>query len=567
MRVRAAFVMSLVFSIAGIPLVAAARASEAGGKDVSVALFSATRVRAVTLTALGATTWIAKCATCEHRSFASPQTFSGPGELFAGGALRVTDTVSGAQRSAVGLWHIKAITGTLDVVLTLPSERYVDAVLSAETAANEPAESLRAMAIVARTYALNGTHYAATVGHLKADLCDSTACQAARFGPQPAAIEEAVRSTAGETLWFGRRRAEVFFSQSCGGTTEDARAASLSMRSTSYLNQHADPFCLRRSASAWHTEIKLTDLQAIGATQGWRMPGEIDAVEIVKRSAAHRTVLLQFAGRTGVHVPVSASALRLAVGRALGWNKVRSDWYDVGVRNGALIFDGRGFGHGVGLCQLGATEMAAERKSSREVLAFYFPGTRIGVGPGDAGWSSEHLSGVDVRSVRHLNPSQRESIEAAWRQARTLFVPRTSITPEIIFAPSVELFRQMTSQPGWTLASTSGARIVLQPPSILGSRATSTLRHEMLHVLVESEASAKAPLWLREGLVEVLDGEVAGAAMSDAAMEAELSHPTTREASQQTHRAAARRVQALIARYGMARVRSWLALGVPPVAN
>ena len=447
------------------------------------------------------------------------------------------------------------------------AERYVAAVLSAETDAKEPPESLRAMAIVARSYALNGSHYAAPIGHLKADLCDSTECQAARFGASSDAVGQAVWETAGETLWFGQRRAEVYFSQSCGGMTEDVHAAWPAIHSVSYLGAHADPYCLRRSTSAWHAEVKLLELQSIARAQGWRLPLEIVSVKVTKRSASHRSQLLEFQGRDGMRAPVSANALRLAIGRALGWNKVRSDWYDIGVRNGALIFDGRGFGHGVGLCQFGATEMAVEHKSAREILAFYFPGTIVGVGPDDAGWITERIAGLDVRSVQQLTSVQRQEIDTSWQQARSLFPPRTSITPKIIFAPSPELFRQMTSQPGWMLASTSGSRIVLNAKPMLVMKDHRTLRHEMLHALVESETSSKAPLWLREGFVEVLDGEATDSVMSDAAVKAELSHPTTREFSERAHRAAAAKVRTMVARYGIAQVRSWLGNGVPAGAN
>ncbi len=541
-----------------------AHADDSGSRDVTVALFSARDVRAVTLTPLSSAAWIAACATCGHRGLSAPMRFAGHGELFAGGALRLTDTASGEQRSAVGLWHLKAVAGTVDVVLTLPSERYVAAVLTAEADAKEPPESLRAMAVVARSYALNGPHYTAAAGHLKADLCDSTECQAARFGSVSDAIEQAVWESAGETLWSGRRRAEVYFSQSCGGMTEDAHAARFAVHEVPYLTAHTDPYCVRRSVSTWRTEVKLIDLQSVAKAQGWRLPPEIVSVAITKRSASRRTQLLEFVGRDGVRAQVSASALRLAIGRTLGWNKVRSDRYDIGLRNGALIFDGRGFGHGVGLCQFGASEMALEHKNAREILAFYFPGTVVGIGPNDSGWVNEDTPGIKVRSAARLTAEQREEIETSWHQAKTLFPPHTSITPEISFAPSAELFRQMTSQPGWMLASTSGSRIVINAKPLLNQK---TLRHEMLHALVESEASTKAPLWLREGLVEVLDGEPGGGAMSDAAMEAELSHPTTREASEQAHHAAAAKVRTMVARYGMAQVRSWLVSGVPASVN
>ena len=160
--------------------------------------------------------------------------------------------------------------GSVDVVATIPSERYVAAVLNAEAASDEPAQSLRALAILARTYALNGQHYAAAAGHLAADLCDSTQCEAMQLRTPPATIEAAVRATAGETLWFGGRRAEVFFSQSCGGQTEAAGAVWSRLRGIPYLPSHADPYCVKRDAAAWHAEVPLAARRLALPALGWR---------------------------------------------------------------------------------------------------------------------------------------------------------------------------------------------------------------------------------------------------------------------------------------------------------
>ena len=173
----------------------------------------------VTATPIGPEAWIARCAQCKHEPFVKSLHVAGEMDVFFGGMLRIADDATGDTRTAMGLWHLRAngIDHQVDVVLTLPSEHYVAAVLNAEAAAGEPAESLRALAILARTYALNGSHFTAAPGHLTAELCDSTECQAMRLGHAPASIEAATQATAGETLWFGGRRAEVFFSQSCGG--------------------------------------------------------------------------------------------------------------------------------------------------------------------------------------------------------------------------------------------------------------------------------------------------------------------------------------------------------------
>jgi hypothetical protein len=93
-----------------------------------------------------------------------------------------------------------------------------------------------------------------------------------------------------------------------------------------------------------------------------------------------------------------------------------------------------------------------------------------------------------------------------------------------------------------------------------------TLPHEMLHILVEAEAGEHAPLWLREGLVEVLAGDagtMSANTMSTNAIDFALIHASSLQESERAHRAAAARVRALVARYGLSAVRGWLSSGVP----
>ena len=395
--------LQIVLLAATSPAIAAP-AGDRGGRDVSVALFSTRSLHAVTVSPLGAHSWIARCADCGHQPLTTTLRLAGQIDVFAGGTLHITDSASGEERAATGLWHLRASghDHQIDVVLTLPSERYVASVLSAEAAPDEPPESLRALAVLARTYALNGAHYTAQPGHLSADLCDSTECQAMLPGRVTPAIEDAIQATAGETLWFGRHRAETFFSQSCGGVTEDAAAVWPRLSSAPYLRSHVDPYCVRRDAAQWHAEVSLAKLVDIARVEDWHLPANIVTARVKDRSTSHRALRVAFAGGGGETWAISASALRFGIGRALGWNLVRSDAYELGVRHGSLVFDGRGRGHGVGLCQEGAAEMAAEGKTEREILAFYFPGTVVRILPGDHGWQETYSDPMTLRSTQPL---------------------------------------------------------------------------------------------------------------------------------------------------------------------
>jgi len=134
------------------------------------------------------------------------------------------------------------------------------------------------------------------------------------------------------------------------------------------------------------------------------------------------------------------------------------------------------------------------------------------------------------------------------------------------------LFRQATGEPGWMLASTQGARVFLQPEAVLrrDGKEDSTLLHEFLHVLVESEASAQSPLWLREGLVEALaEGKPVSAPATRVdvrALEVALMRPASQAESQRAHADAARLAEALIAQRGLDEVRQWVRSGNVPDA-
>jgi stage II sporulation protein D len=242
------------------------------------------------------------------------------------------------------------------------------------------------------------------------------------------------------------------------------------------------------------------------------------------------------------------------------------------VSGGAVEIKGRGYGHGVGLCQAGAFEMAAEGRSEAEILSFYFPGTVIGVTPADHGWQKIAGAGWTLLTTDPADGLLAEG-DAAWTRARSLLgAPAASREPTLQELPSTELFRQTTGEPGWMLASTRGHNVFLQPATVRRKNGgdEELLLHEFLHVLVEQQAGENAPLWLREGLVETLAAP--GKEMwepgnlSATEVDAVLAHPANAAVSRRAHQAAARMAALLCARYGMPAVRAFLRNGVPSEA-
>jgi stage II sporulation protein D len=524
-------------------------------RDLTVELFSARPVTHLTATSLN-----------------DPKT---PLQVDKG--LRKSLTMNGKFRmqvadeeavTAAGKWNITSQHDGLRVLLTLPSEAYVLAALSGEAAPDEPVASLKAMAISMRTFGLENANRHRAQGF---GLCDSTHCQALRLGKPRPEVELAVRETAGETLWAGDQRAHIYYTQHCGGMSESAAAVWPAEQASYLAGNRADPYCVRRSPAEWDTAIPLAQLSDIFRAQGWHTPSPIADIRVIRRSAEGRAELLEVTGR-GAPAQLAASSFHFAIDRQLGWNQVRSDWYTPTVSGGMVEIRGKGYGHGAGLCQAGAYEMATEGKTEKEILNFYFPGTVAGITPIDNGWQKIPAHGWTLLTTEPSGTLLAEG-DAAWAKAQSLFAGLPGGKgPTVQELPTVELFRQTTGEPGWTLASTRGNAVFLQPASVRQNNGGSgpVLLHEFLHVLVEQQAGGNAPLWLREGLVEILagpqkeDSKLVDLPVSE--VDTALAHPSDAAVSRHAHRVAAHMTALLCARYGMPAVRDFLRYGVPSEA-
>jgi stage II sporulation protein D len=454
--------------------------------------------------------------------------------------------------------------------VSLPVETYVERVVASESSADDSDESLRALAIVVRSYALHQPH-----GHAEYDLCDSTHCQFLHWGgvrERMPAAHAATLATAGETLWHSGIRAAAWFHQNCGGRTaapDEVWPAAGSARPgarTAWLVSRADQYCVESGARQWATTLSLADLTAALAAQGLARPGWRN-LTVERRGESGRAVTLR-ADQT----QVSAEDFRLAVGRALGWNRVLSTWFEIGRQGDQFYFHGRGSGHGVGLCQAGAAAMARHGMDHRQILAQYFAGAvaadeRTGIQWKTFSSDRLRLETLDDGDAAYLNDVQRALAEA---------VSLSGLHPEAPLVMrtfrSTEAFRAATLAPGWVAAFTEGNWIGAQPLRTLAARHAldQVLRHEMLHALIEGHASARAPLWLREGLAETWSGGApagpAAPAMPLKQIDELLAHAASGGQSEAAHRTAGWYAARLLNRYGRAQVLDWLRTGtaIPP---
>lgn len=469
--------------------------------------------------------------------------------------------------------RISARNGVLILGVTLPFESYVERVVASESGSADSLNSLKALAIVVRSFALHQAH-----GHADYDLCDSTHCQLLHWAGSSghrSAAHAATLATAGETLWYHGKRAAAWFHQNCGGRTaapseiwrtkEHGREAP--QEPMPWLVSRVDPYCVANGPREWSNILSLSDLSATLAAAGLA-PSGWSSLTVARRGESGRAETLLVG-----NVTVSAEDFRLAIGRSLGWNRILSDWFEVSRQGSEFFFHGRGSGHGVGLCQAGAAAMAAQGRAATEILAQYFPGTNIADENTGLSWKTFEVRGLSLETLRTEDKGYLSQINQALAEAESRSGLQFSAPITVRTFDSTSDFRESTLAPGWVAAFTEGNFIATQPFATLAARKllVSTLRHEFLHALVESQAASSSPLWLREGLVELWsEGPAAretrggsGAPLQASQIESALAHPSSEAQSLAAHNAARLYTQKLMDRSGRVQVLAWLRSGLP----
>ena len=519
-----------------------------------------------------------KCATCKPADIATLT-------LRANGSQLQTDSdkfamsearISGAyQINAAGEpplhadfpLEIRAQDGYLQITALMPMEEYIAGVLAGEVGNFKSDEALKAMAVAARTYAMHFGRRHEVDGF---DFCDTTHCQDLRVAGIDPHLRRIADATAGEVLWYDGEPAAAYYAANCGGTSEDGRFILGNDEARApFLNQHSDQYCLRHGGMQWRTEVSKRELQRALRADGVSVPGTLRSVSVLHRTSSGRAEFLRVAGSGGVTVP--ALTFRGAIGRHIGWDRLKSNWYDVSDAGTQIVFHGRGSGHGVGLCQVGAEVMGEEGHSYREILAFYYPGTKLGVSAQGMPW--QQLANEDVQLLTTKPERDRGLLPMATRflhesEESTGLVYHG--TPRLKVYATVADFRNSTGEPGWVAASTRGRTIQMQPSDILRQAGTldTTLRHELLHMLIESYARPGTPLWFREGLVLYLSAPASSAPQgvafeTTAALGKALRAPASQEELRRAYAEARGRVAQLAQQRGKETLLDWVQNGLP----
>jgi stage II sporulation protein D len=281
-------------------------------------------------------------------------------------------------------------------------------------------------------------------------------------------------------------------------------------RAQPFLISIRDPYCLASSHASWKQTLTTENLQQV-LRESLHLPMTAPPTElsVEKRDSSGRaTVLRVVAG--GVW-DINANQFRYAVDRQLGWQQIKSNLYSIERQGNSWKFSGRGLGHGVGLCQAGAQQMARMRCSTEHILSTYLPGTEIARQPfadDDPIASSEHFELIYYSSQERWVKQTLDTLEQ-WRKELGAHVEILPSRVRVQTWTRVADFVRATGEPGWMAAASGGHSISLQPLELLGRKhiLSQTLRHELTHLVVHRMAAKDVPRWFEEGSVLYFTGE------------------------------------------------------------
>lgn len=273
-------------------------------------------------------------------------------------------------------------------------ENYLLSVISSEMKSSSSLELLKAHAVISRSWLLARMEERKSGGaapHREFDVCADDHCQ--RYQGLAMAVGESVRraidQTWGQVLRYRGALCDTRYSKCCGGRTE-LYSTCWEDKDFPYLQSVEDRFCDCEHSEIlpqvlndydmrtmdfhdWTVKYSREDLSALVHRRTGVDYGEILSLEPVERGPSGRIKYLRINGTK--HSAVIGK--ELAIRRALSETHLKSSAFEVTADGDFFVLRGRGWGHGVGLCQIGAAVMASEGYDYRQILSHYYVGAEV----------------------------------------------------------------------------------------------------------------------------------------------------------------------------------------------
>lgn len=275
--------------------------------------------------------------------------------------------VINGQRFRGDLALIRNDKGHFSAVNYIDTEDYIRGILYHEASHYWPMEVLKAQAIVCRSYALYQKEISAALDY---DVTKDIYSQVyGGRGAERQRTNKAVQQTERMVLNYQDKIFPAYFHATCAGHTEDASV--LWDINLLPLKGVVCKYCRQSPHFNWHCVLDLNEMREKLRKSG-RKIGRISDIVILSRDSSGRVLKLKIFSETK-ELKISAKDFR----NIIGPNIIRSTNFTVKVIDADGVFEGLGWGHGVGLCQWGAYFMAKEGHSAEEILQYYYPGAEI----------------------------------------------------------------------------------------------------------------------------------------------------------------------------------------------
>ena len=269
-------------------------------------------------------------------------------------------------------------------------EDYLMSVISSEMKSSASIELLKAHAVISRSW-LKARLKDHKAGHEHFDVCADDHCQ--RYQGLTMAVGDdvcrAIDRTWGQVLEYGGEICDTRYSKCCGGRTELFSTCWEDV-DLPYLQSVEDPFCDCENSSIlsqvlndydlhtadfhdWTVQYTTDELSELVRTRTGIDFGTIVALEAVERGPSVRIKYLRITGTLREEV----IGKELAIRKALSSSHLKSSAFETEKTPDGFVLKGRGWGHGVGLCQIGAAAMAAQGYDYRQILSHYYVGAEI----------------------------------------------------------------------------------------------------------------------------------------------------------------------------------------------
>ncbi len=246
--------------------------------------------------------------------------------------------------------------GTLVLINICDIEKYVSGVVMAEGGAGRNLEYFKTQAIIARTYMYK---YFDKHKSDKYNVCDNTHCQAFNGLSSDSLLNEAALETKGIVILDKDSTLIISaFSSNCGGQTASSEDVWFSKQP--YLKSVADPYCHFSKNATWEKSFSAKEWTNYLMKSGYsEQPADLSAFNFLQKSRQADYVSGSF------RMPLTTMRTDL---------DLRSTFFSVYTTGDSVILKGRGYGHGVGLCQEGAMIMASKGFTYKEIINFYYTG-------------------------------------------------------------------------------------------------------------------------------------------------------------------------------------------------